>query len=340
MARRLSDTLKNCLCCMGMCHCLDSDSSSGSILHQSQQSSIHTGTSSQHTPSHHSPSHHTPSHHASSPENAIVAPLHPSRSSDETISSNESVYAAAQQWNFDDGMAQDDPALSHLKYNKFQAAGQQRQKWIESSNEPGCPVALATLTFADLRRDLKFAEPAHRTLSRVLKNQVEQLGLPTDESAYYEFDHGSHSNVFSWIGHIGPGVISINEVFRLAASNTPRMAFVTNAIYEYKFPMESLKHVFVIDIINKNTAHFLKRRLYTEDNGLAWPKRHEDIRGFPPRIWEPGTAEYEGLLGTQCGKIISYLVLGAYPRGTRRIVRIVSRPIPPCLRFDIEDISI
>ncbi|KAJ5600541.1 hypothetical protein N7450_001608 [Penicillium hetheringtonii] len=345
MARRLSDTLKDCLCCS----CLDSDSSSSSSSHQSQNApSHHTPshhTPSHHTPSHHTPSHHTPSHHTPShhtPSHHTPShgtPSHLSRNSGETTSSNESTFAAAQHWNKDDPIIQDDPALSHLKYNRFQQVGQLRQKWMEDPNEPGCPVTLTTLTFADLKQSLGFSEPTPADLDRSLKAQADQLGLPTWPSAYFNFDHGAYSSVFTWIGQTGPGVISINEVFRIPTSDTPRIAYVTKAIYEYKYPLSSLKHVFVMDIINKSTYHFFKKRLYTDDIGLAWPKLHDNAKDYPPRTWESGTSEYEGLLGTQFGKVISYLVLCAYPRGTRRIARIVTRPIPPCMRFDIENIS-
>jgi len=210
---------------------------------------------------------------------------------------------------------------------------------MEDPNEPGCPVTLITLTFADLNQSLGFSEPTPGDLDRPLRAQAEQLGLPTGPSAYFEFNYGAYSSVFTWIGYTGPGVVSINEVFRIPTSDTPRIAYVTKAIYEYKYPLSSLKHVFVMDIINKSTYHFLKKRLYTDDNGLVWPKLHDHVKDYPPRTWESDTAEYEGLLGTQFGKIISYLVLCAYPRGTRRIARIVTWPIPPCIRFDIEDIS-
>lgn len=99
--------------------------------------------------------------------------------------------------------------------------------------------------------------------------------------------------------------------------------------------MEDLKYVFQCNIINPETMLFVQKSLYVAANGLGWP----DDR---LRVWEEDTAEYQALLGTRLAKGVAYLVLGAFPRGTRRIARIVTwggRYIPYVqMRFDIEKV--
>ncbi|CAI7661860.1 unnamed protein product [Penicillium pancosmium] len=112
------------------------------------------------------------------------------------------------------------------------------------------------------------------------------------------------------------------------------------ALYTRNFEMDTLRYVFVQHVINEETAPFVKRALYTENTrpGLAWPKRE-------PEIWDHNTPEYDGILGSRIGKVIAYLVLGAFPRGTRRITRIATWAANPQsydnrlqIRFDIEPV--
>lgn len=252
--------------------------------------------------------------------------------------------AIVPNWiNEPDPLFEDDPFLSDLKYNKFQDIGAQRQRWIEDADAPDCPITNTTLTFADLVRDWEFPEPTPENLDIALKDQVMALGLPNEfativeNSVYREFSAISIPD-FVWNGIAGPGVISIDEIYRESQSTCPRIAYMTKAIYEYNFPLEGLRYIFLTSIVNKNTERFMRTRLYVEGNELAWPAASAKASEHLPLTWESGTPEYEGLLGTKLGKVVAYFVLSAYPRGTRRIARIVSWPLPVCLRFDIEDI--
>lgn len=238
-----------------------------------------------------------------------------------------------------------EPSLAHLRYNKFQNLGAQRRRWIENTDEPNCPVSLSTLTFADLRQNLGFPLPRRENIDAIFARQVIELGLPNEfgkdsdghSSAYSRFESPAGTD-FIWNGNTGPGVIVIDEVERSPSSTAPRIAYMTKAIYEYGFPLASLSHVLISTIINRNTRRFLKKMLYAPKNNLTWPTLASTSREFPPLTWKHGTAEYDGLLGTELGKIISCLVLSAYPRGTRQISRIVTWHFPLCMRFDIEDI--
>lgn len=272
----------------------------------------------------------------------------------------------------DDVLFVDDPSLSHLKYNKFQDIGARRQRWIEDAAEPGCPVSQSSVSFADLQQLHGFPNPRPMNIDFLLIDQVRQLGLvnefdiPSPSSSSSSSDSGSPSSLsvgavsqassgphsaytyfdgggmatddWTWWGHAGPTVLTLDNVYRTPTSAVPRIAYMAKAIYEHCHPLGTLKHVFIVSIVNRNTRRFCAERLYTQANNLSWPSMAANAANFPPVSWERGSAEYEGLLGTQFGKVIAYFMLAAYPRGTRRIARIVTWPLPLCMRFDIEDI--
>lgn len=288
----------------------------------------------------------------------------PPRPFEEVLGSGNTGNRLRQWMKAHDPLFDNDPALAHLKYNKFQDVGAQRRGWMEDANEAGCPVQITTLTYDYLKKNHhRFGEPQAKNISRLLEDQVKELGLPdefgsdagsqfnvdvssasesdkdTKPSVYLKFQCGAMTEDFNWEGSTGPGIIVIDVAYREPWSATPRHAYVTKAIYEYKFSLQTLEHVFVTRILNVNTRRFISERLYTEDNNLTWPADDAETKDFPPIAWENGTAEYDALLGTAFGKIIAYLVLSAYPRGTRRIARVVTWPLPLCMRFDIEDLN-
>ncbi|KXG47613.1 uncharacterized protein PGRI_014830 [Penicillium griseofulvum] len=138
--------------------------------------------------------------------------------------------------------------------------------------------------------------------------------------------------VHDYMLQTGPGVIFAMDSFR---PDSAYWAQIAQAVYKDEHPIEDLKYVFQCSIINPETMLFVQKSLYVADNGLGWP----DDR---LRVWEEGCAEYQALLGTRLAKGVVHLVLGAFPRGTRRIARIVTwggRYIPYIqMRFDIEKV--
>ncbi|KAJ5980452.1 hypothetical protein N7481_007750 [Penicillium waksmanii] len=213
-----------------------------------------------------------------------------------------------QQWlKAHDPIFDDDPALAHLKYNKFQNVGAQRRRWMEDANETGCPVQISTLTYDYLQQNhYRFGEPTAQNINSLLEDQVKELGLPdefssdagsqfhidlssdsesdqdTKSSVYLRFQCGEMTEDFNWVGSTGPGVIVIDAAYREPLSATPRTAYVTKAIYEYKFSLQSSKHVFVTRVLNVNTGRFVSERLYTENNNLTWPADDAEKKDFPP----------------------------------------------------------
>lgn len=133
-----------------------------------------------------------------------------------------------------------------------------------------------------------------------------------------------------WEGLTAPGILVIEEMKRNSGFY---MSEISQAVYENPFPLETLKQIFVLDVENKDTVQFVSERLYTTLSGLQWPDE-------TTRYWEYGTPEFKGLLGTKIGQVVAHMILGAFKRGTRRIVRIGTSFMLDFLqmRFDIEEI--
>lgn len=90
---------------------------------------------------------------------------------------------------------------------------------------------------------------------------------------------------------------------------------IAQVLYEKEAPINTLKRVLAINVGNAGTKGSIQVQLYTAANGLVY-----ETSG--PQIFVYGIPEYEGLLGTRIGSIVAYLVLGGFPRGTRRISQI------------------
>jgi hypothetical protein len=227
-----------------------------------------------------------------------------------------------------------------LPYGKLQAEGQLRRQWIDNPEAPGCPINPSTLTNQELvARNPYILPPMLEAMDEDFADPwlVGNLGL-TPGQVYWRLQIRARD--FFWFGDTGPGVIVLKSIFRNRRSNTYQLSAITQALYTRNFEMDTLRYVFVQHVINEETAPFVKRALYTENTrpGLAWPKRE-------PEIWDHNTPEYDGILGSRIGKVIAYLVLGAFPRGTRRITRIATWAANPQsydnrlqIRFDIEPV--
>jgi hypothetical protein len=143
-------------------------------------------------------------------------------------------------------------------------------------------------------------------------------------------------NTLTWIGYTGPGVIFLDNIAREKNANPLQIPEVSQALYEREFSIDTLNHVFITQVINDETLDLLE--------GLYDDLVNPVDTSFPMMIWPYGTPPFDALLGTALGKVVAVLVLGAFPRGTRRIVRIVTAWAPyrggnlPDFRFDIETV--
>lgn len=238
----------------------------------------------------------------------------------------------------------DRAALTDADLQALQEAGSLRQKWI-ANPESDCPIPQSTLTFRDLRH-------WHKTyyndeLPDSVRDKAVALGLPDGHESYV-FTSMSTGNLPTgnlgsvgdiWVGRTGPSLLFIEIINRSPGSTEPQSSDIAKAVFENDFNVAGLRYVFVVDVVNEQTKHFAETQLYgIDENG--WVRRDTALR-----TWEYATPQYQSLLGTRIGKMVAYLVLGAFPRGTRRIARIVTwyaDNVGQCLgdlqiRFDIEE---
>lgn len=91
------------------------------------------------------------------------------------------------------------------------------------------------------------------------------------------------------------------------------MSEVSLAFYETDYLIDTLGHVIITNVVNEDTIFFLSGELHGD---------HLEFSDDWWRTWECGTPEYDALLGTRIGKMVAYMVLGGFERGTKRISRI------------------
>jgi hypothetical protein len=94
--------------------------------------------------------------------------------------------------------------------------------------------------------------------------------------------------------------------------------------------MSDLRYIVLNNVVNLDTGELIRSKLYSELNGLQWPDER-------PMSWTLGTPEFDSLLSTRMGKLVAYIILGAFPQGNRQIDRIVTWPgaLGIHMRFDI-----
>lgn len=219
-----------------------------------------------------------------------------------------------------------------FKYGRLQRDGELREK-LMSDLDLYCRVQPTTLTFEAIGKqsDTIYIFPAGLPPGG-FQRQAISLGIPHNNnrsdmssvSINVKFPESNSwplpddESEYCWGGRIGKGVVYIHDMIRLKGSGGPYASEITKAVYEKKYPIETLKHVYMVDVRdNPEATDFIKNQLYSSSKGLSWP----DTK---PRSWEIGTPEYQALLGTQLGKTMVYLVLGAFARGTREITRVVT----------------
>ncbi|KAJ5205920.1 hypothetical protein N7491_003456 [Penicillium cf. griseofulvum] len=233
-----------------------------------------------------------------------------------------------------------------LKYGRRQAIGRLLQQWIECpESDPSvkvCPILPSTLNFKDLQKskDLEIDMEIHPYIPLQIEDDFAELEIMGPTGGAWEkmtIDQPDappdtkYSDIHIWEGQVAPGVLMVEEIKKAPGFF---MSEVCQAIYQKHFPIDTLKYVYLIDVINKDTRTFVRDELYTEFNGLAWPDGKV-------RDWISGTPEFEALLGTTLGGTVGRLILGAFKRGTRRIsrIRIFHSFDTLQMRFAIEEIE-
>ncbi|KAJ5797322.1 uncharacterized protein N7503_006618 [Penicillium pulvis] len=220
------------------------------------------------------------------------------------------------------------------KYGERQKAGAMLVNWISDARAQDCKVSRSKLTAQDLESRGYTIRYTGKSLDSKYVEPLSQVGLPTEGESYHHMDIEAPfaTGKFKFEAYIGESLVILEDIVR---GNHPFISEISQALYESKFAMDSLKYIMVSDIINTDTVEFVEPSLYDESvNGD--PYFYNEYTGM--RTWEYDTDEYQALLGTQIGKISASFVLGAFTRGTRRISRVVTWINDSLLymRFDIE----
>lgn len=237
------------------------------------------------------------------------------------------------------------------QFGEIQEKGAQYRRWLASPRKPGCRIGRSTVTYSDLsltyKQDLG-QKPASSELDfpEYMKEYIDQRTIT--ESTYKR--HVLRSQLLKCIGVTGQGMIMLEIISRNQTQDTTitqgtkdsvlHISTVSQAMYRRDFAIDSLRHVFVNEIYNKNTTKFVLKQLFTSPEAIH--DFYSDDQNS--NTYSHGSPECDALLGTDIGRVIAHLVLEAFDRGTRRIYQITIYPYNNPwennihMRFDIEAI--
>lgn len=234
------------------------------------------------------------------------------------------------------------PATTTEMINIFRQKGTDYQSWINSPEDTNCQrpciVSPSTLQMHQLihpsddrhRWDAycnewvgapeEIGDPGPLNLPTGLgyhKLFIRKLGVEKDGSLGWNKYHGrvAHTAIFA------------DNNVRL---DGPQWSEIAQAHYKVFFDIRSLKYVFRMTVVNEETHTFVDKVLY--------PRYELELaEDSEVRTWPYDTEDYREIMGTPLGKAVGALVLGAFSRGTRRIVQILTWQYDGDLqmRFDI-----
>ena len=166
------------------------------------------------------------------------------------------------------------PRASRL--NIIQSQGAQRRRWIANQNESGCYIHRSELTYSDLRARHPSSltwnhSSAEAFVTTHLIQEIPELHDPPESYRNYTL----LSPHLYWYGTTGPGIIVIQQVDRSQFTEehplVAPVSAVTQAIYQHKFHIDSLRHVYVNDITNTGTRDLIQGRLYNPSQLQCFP---------------------------------------------------------------------
>ncbi|KAJ5983366.1 hypothetical protein N7481_005465 [Penicillium waksmanii] len=234
-------------------------------------------------------------------------------------------------------------------FDELVGEGLLRRQWLEYADEPNCPIEQSTLTYEDLMAvlpNIEYANADSRIKREVADMEGHASAIPDDlRTLIQNTPPGtSHRIILSnydesgliWTGLIGPGVMMIDLFDRKENSAALHVSEVSQAVYQNYHPLQFLRYIFILGVINKQTISCIKDDLYGangDDNLPAgWPS------GSGLQEWNHGTPQFDALMGTRIGKTVASILLSAFPRGTRRIGKIATWPCASSanIRFDLD----
>ena len=236
---------------------------------------------------------------------------------------------------FEGGTKNRDPPLSD---EVIYARGNQVIQWMEdpNANDPPCPVTVNTLTYEQMKQA---STMMHRDVNHQSVRDLAKMRFPEGVEGPRNYIHHAVclGRTDKYKLFFAQGVICLSDIFRVPGSSHPNTADVALTLYKKEFGnVDTLRHIFAFTILNAQTLDFIVKHL--EARSMAEFGSADKLQSY---TFLHGTPEYEGLLGTRIARTAAYLVLGAFPRGERRIARIEVYPSPSFsfeIRFDIEPI--
>ncbi|KAJ5628822.1 hypothetical protein N7490_011050 [Penicillium lividum] len=235
----------------------------------------------------------------------------------------------------------------------FQARGKAIREWIADPGVGGCHIGPSTLTYADLilcddwsTFEVRYENPGFDFEGKINEFLAgtniapEVFGPEQPNYRWYKL----RSRFVGWAGYVSNRAMILENLHRVpdhlagdceGRINVFYMSQISQAIYQRDFNLDELTCIIVSGIINEETLAYAHERLYPSLN-LEW---HDHT----PWTYEYGMPQYDALMGTRIGKVVAYIVLGAFPRGTHRISQIVMQTgwvgASLNMRFDIERIN-
>ncbi|CAI7610263.1 unnamed protein product [Penicillium glandicola] len=209
-------------------------------------------------------------------------------------------------------------------YPPFEEYGNKLIRWIENDNEPGCPIPISTLNSWNLPQPMDWhIEYSSEWLSPEHIASIVGLGLPVGDFIQDPLDPTTESpcvrhsiiktqnGITALVGTTGPGVFFVYSIRRYHESNDPYISQLTKIAYEAYFPLDTLKYIFMNDVIEPETEPFIEGQIYPSREGLSYPSAE-------PQTWDYPSPEFTAIMGTPIGKVVGSFILD--------------------IRFDIEDI--
>ena len=232
------------------------------------------------------------------------------------------------------GQYQDSDRDDPLPINNARGRGGQLIEWIENPtvNDPPCPITANTLTYQQVQQEGEVLARLGNFLPSTAPIFPAGVQVPSHYIRYYvTFGDDEYTFFFA------PGVIGLSALARKYRSTGPHPTDIALTIYQKEFgELHTLRHVFACGVVNRQTTHFLDEDL--EERSMAQFGEREMVHSH---TYMHGTPEYEALLGLRIPRTMGYLVLGAFPRGTRRIAcfDVASLGLSYDIRCDIEPIA-
>jgi hypothetical protein len=214
-----------------------------------------------------------------------------------------------------DGPPAEAPAGRIVNYGQRQRAGAELRRWIAKPSKPNCPILPNVTSLHSIQNEYTIEIIQATPTDPDYANIFHHLGLAPmtqrhTESLYRNFD--IMSMALSWRGFVGPQVLIVEDMHR-RTGEVHHMSEVCLAFYGTDHLIETLRHVIVSNVVNQDTVDFLSGELHGD---------HLEFSDEWWRTWEYETPDYDALLGTRIGKMVAYMVLGGFERGTREISRI------------------